>query len=62
VASYYTINVDGKSVSDGAWYYPAPKPAAENIKDHVAFYKVRPAIGRGCASGLTIWQNKFEIA
>jgi uncharacterized protein (DUF427 family) len=44
VASYYTINVDGKSVSDGAWYYPTPKPAAENIKDHVAFYKVRRAI------------------
>jgi len=22
-----------------AWYYPAPKEAAQNIKDHVAFWK-----------------------
>jgi uncharacterized protein (DUF427 family) len=22
-----------------AWYYPDPKPAAANIKDHVAFWR-----------------------
>ena len=37
-ASHYTIQVDGSSVEDAAWYYPAPKEAASNIKDHVAFY------------------------
>jgi uncharacterized protein (DUF427 family) len=38
-ASYYTIVVDGKESTDAAWYYPDPKPAAANIKDHVAFWR-----------------------
>lgn len=38
-ASYYTIVVDGEENRDGAWYYPDPKPAAANIKDHVAFWR-----------------------
>jgi uncharacterized protein (DUF427 family) len=38
-ASYYTIEVEGKSNEDAAWYYPEPSPAAEKIKDHVAFWK-----------------------
>lgn len=38
-ASYYTIVVDGKENKDAAWYYKDPKPAAANIKDHVAFWK-----------------------
>lgn len=37
-ASYYTVVVDGKANPDAAWYYPDPKPAAANIKDHVAFW------------------------
>lgn len=39
VASYYTIEVDGKENKDAAWYYADPKPAAINIKDSVAFWK-----------------------
>ena len=39
VASYYTIKVDGQDNKDAAWYYPAPKEAAANIKEHVAFWK-----------------------
>ena len=39
LASYYTLEVDGKQNSDAAWYYPEPKEAAANIKDHVAFWK-----------------------
>lgn len=31
--------VDGKENKDAAWYYPSPKPAASNIKDHIAFWK-----------------------
>ena len=38
-ASYYTVVVDGKENPDAAWYYPEPKDAAANIKDHVAFWK-----------------------
>ena len=37
-ASYYTLEVDGKTAQDAAWYYPEPKEAATNIKDYVAFY------------------------
>ncbi len=39
LASYYSLTVDGKTNTDAAWYYPEPKPAASNIKDHVAFWK-----------------------
>ena len=39
VASYYTVVVDGKTNEDAAWYYPEPKEAASQIKDHVAFWK-----------------------
>jgi uncharacterized protein (DUF427 family) len=38
-ASYYTLDVDGKQNADAAWYYPTPKDAAKQIKDHVAFWK-----------------------
>ena len=38
-ASYYTVEVDGQENRDAAWYYPEPKPAAANIKDHVAFWR-----------------------
>jgi uncharacterized protein (DUF427 family) len=39
LASYYTIEVNGKSNPNAAWYYPEPKPAAKQIKDYVAFWK-----------------------
>ena len=39
VASYYSLNVDGKENRDAAWYYPNPKPAAENIRNYIAFWK-----------------------
>merc|ERR1712093_57227 len=38
-ASYYTISLDKTEFKNAAWYYPAPKEKAMNIKDHVAFYK-----------------------
>jgi len=31
--------VDGAVNPDAAWYYPAPKDAAAQIKDHVAFWR-----------------------
>lgn len=39
VASYFDIQVDEKINPNAAWYYPNPKQAAANIKDHVAFWK-----------------------
>jgi uncharacterized protein (DUF427 family) len=38
-ASYYTVAVDDASNADAAWYYPEPFPAAEEIKDYVAFWR-----------------------
>jgi uncharacterized protein (DUF427 family) len=38
-ARYYTITVDGQENPDAAWYYPDPKPAARNVKHHVAFWR-----------------------
>ncbi|MDQ2908865.1 MAG: DUF427 domain-containing protein [Candidatus Eremiobacteraeota bacterium] len=38
-ASYYSVVVDGKENHDAAWFYPQPKDAANQIKDHVAFWK-----------------------
>ncbi|MDA0824143.1 MAG: DUF427 domain-containing protein [Proteobacteria bacterium] len=39
IANYHTIIVDGEKNPDAAWYYADPKSAAENIKDHVAFWR-----------------------
>ena len=39
LASYFDVIVDGQVNENAAWYYPDPKPAAANIKDHVAFWK-----------------------
>ena len=38
-ASYYHVEVDGQRNSDAAWYYPEPRAAARQIKDHVAFWR-----------------------
>jgi len=38
-ASYYSVDVNGELNADAAWYYPKTKEAANNIKDHVAFWK-----------------------
>ncbi|SNS97268.1 Uncharacterized conserved protein, DUF427 family [Noviherbaspirillum humi] len=38
-AHYYHVEVDGKRNADAAWYYPEPKPAAENIRGRIAFWR-----------------------
>ena len=38
-ASYFSLEVDGKTNSDAAWFYPEPKSAAAEIRDHVAFWR-----------------------
>ena len=37
-ASYYDVEANGKRNEAAAWYYPDPKEAAIQIKDHVAFW------------------------
>ncbi|KAK5709265.1 hypothetical protein LTR17_019945 [Elasticomyces elasticus] len=43
-SSYYDINVNGKTLSNAAWYYPETFEKAAHIKDHVAFYKTKVQI------------------
>ncbi len=38
-AHYYSLEVDGETNRDAAWYYPDPKPAAAEIEDRIAFWK-----------------------
>ncbi|XZE54156.1 DUF427 domain-containing protein [Planctomycetaceae bacterium SH139] len=38
-ANYKSIEVDGQVNKDAAWYYPNPKPKAESIRNHFAFWK-----------------------
>lgn len=38
-ASYYSIEVEGKTNADASWYYPEPKDAAKEIAGRVAFWR-----------------------
>ncbi|KAI1779750.1 DUF427-domain-containing protein [Hypoxylon cercidicola] len=38
-ASYYTVKVGDKELTNAAWYYPETFEKAKHIKDYVAFYK-----------------------
>ena len=38
-ASYYTVRVGDKTNPDAAWFYPEPKPGAEQVAGCVAFWK-----------------------
>jgi uncharacterized protein (DUF427 family) len=38
-ASYHSIEVDGATNKDAAWYYPTPSAAAAEIAGRIAFWK-----------------------
>ena len=38
-ANYFSLVVDGAENPHAAWTYRTPKAAANNIKDHVAFWR-----------------------
>lgn len=38
-ASYYDVVAGSETNGDAAWFYPAPKDAAKEIKDRVAFWR-----------------------
>ncbi len=39
MASYYSLEVDGQTNQNAAWYYPEPKEKASQIKNYIAFWK-----------------------
>ena len=39
VASYYTVDVDGKANPNAAWYYPKASDRAKQIEGYVAFWR-----------------------
>ena len=39
IASYYTLEVNGKENKDAAWFYPETSELAKQIKGYVAFWK-----------------------
>jgi uncharacterized protein (DUF427 family) len=38
-ASYYTLEANGQTNKDAAWYYPQTKDAAKDIEGYIAFWK-----------------------
>ncbi|MFB8238648.1 DUF427 domain-containing protein [Kitasatospora purpeofusca] len=38
-AEYYSLDIDGRTNPDAAWFYAAPEPAAEHIRGRVAFWR-----------------------
>jgi uncharacterized protein (DUF427 family) len=38
-ANYYSLNVNGQSNPDAAWFYDEPKKAAQKIQGRMAFWK-----------------------
>lgn len=38
-ARYHSLSVGDAVNPDAAWYYPDPKPAAEQIRGRIAFWK-----------------------
>ena len=41
LASYYDLEVKGRTNKNAAWYYPHPSPLARRIKSYVAFCQWR---------------------
>lgn len=44
-ASYYHVKVGDALNRDAAWYYPEPKPEAEQIRGRVAFWRGVEVLG-----------------
>lgn len=38
-ASYYDVVVNGETNPGAAWYYPDPMPAAEHVRNRIAFWR-----------------------
>ncbi len=38
-ANYYSLQIEGETNRDAAWYYPEPTLDAKQIRNHVAFWR-----------------------
>ena len=38
-ASYKSLRINGEMLADAAWFYPDPKPEANEINGYIAFWK-----------------------
>lgn len=38
-ATYYSVSAGGSTNENAAWAYPTPKPEAQHITGHVAFWR-----------------------
>lgn len=45
-ANYFSLQVDGQTNADAAWYYPDPKSAAAEIRGRIAFWRGVKIVGR----------------
>jgi len=50
VASYYSITVNGATISDAAWSYRHPSPLARKVKNRVAFWHGVDIVAHDAAS------------
>lgn len=39
LASYYSVEANGQTARDAAWYYPTPKDSARQIAGYIAFWR-----------------------
>ena len=58
-ASYFDIEVDGKTNKDAAWFYPEPKDAAKEIKDYIAFWRGVKVTKE--PAGKTKWSDEVSV-
>ncbi len=45
-ASYFSATINGETIEDIAWFYPAPFREVAAIKNHVAFYSTKASVTR----------------
>jgi len=45
-ASYYSIRIDGETLENAAWTYPAPLRQVAAVKGYVAFYPDKVSISK----------------
>lgn len=38
-AHYYSLHIDGAENANAVWFYPTPKPGAEQVAGRIAFWK-----------------------
>lgn len=60
-ASYYSLEVNGETNENAAWYYPSPMEQAKNIRGYVAFWRGVEVIGTTDQPDLTAGMNPEDL-